>query len=78
MRGIFRELWRYRWRLLTGVLALFVVDTLQLIAPLVVRSAVNDLVAGTGEHLVRYALYLVVIAAVGGLVTTSTMANEEI
>jgi len=64
MRGIFRELWRYRWRLLTGVLALFVVDTLQLIAPLVVRSAVNDLVAGTGEHLVRYALYLVVIAAV--------------
>ncbi|MDD2912568.1 MAG: ABC transporter ATP-binding protein [Candidatus Bipolaricaulis anaerobius] len=64
MRGIFRELWRYRWRLLTGVLALFVVDALQLIAPLVVRSAVNDLVAGTGEHLVRYALYLVVIAAV--------------
>lgn len=64
MRGIFRELWRYRWRLLTGILALFVVDALQLIAPLVVRSAVDDLVAGTGEHLVRYALYLVVIAAV--------------
>ena len=64
MRGIFRELWRYRWRLLAGVLALFVVDAFQLIAPLIVRSAVDDLVAGTGEHLVRYALYLVAIAVV--------------
>ncbi len=64
MRGIFRELWRYRWRLLAGVLALFVVDALQLIAPLIVRSAVNDLVAGTGESLVRYALYLIGIAVV--------------
>ncbi|HEU67695.1 MAG TPA: ABC transporter ATP-binding protein [Candidatus Acetothermia bacterium] len=64
MRGILRELWRYRWRLLTGVLALFVVDALQLIAPLIVRSAVNDLVAGTGASLVRYALYLVGIAVV--------------
>ncbi|MDD5452904.1 MAG: ABC transporter ATP-binding protein [Candidatus Bipolaricaulis sp.] len=64
MRGIFRELWRYRWRLLAGVLALFVVDAFQLIAPLIVRSAVDDLVAGTGERLVRYALYLVAIAVV--------------
>lgn len=64
MRGIFRELWRYRWRLLAGVLALFVVDALQLVAPLVVRSAVDDLVAGTGEGLVRYALYLTAIAVV--------------
>jgi len=64
MRGIFRELWRYRWRLLAGVLALFVVDALQLIAPLIVLRAVDDLVAGTGAHLVRYALYLTGIAIV--------------
>jgi len=64
MRGIFRELWRYRWRLLAGVAALLVVDALQLIAPLIVRSAVNDLVAGTGGNLVRYGLYLVAIAVV--------------
>lgn len=64
MRGIFRELWRYRWRLLAGVLALLVVDALQLVAPLIVRSAVDDLVAGTGASLVRYALYLVGIAVI--------------
>lgn len=64
MRGIFRELWRYRWRLLAGVAALFVVDALQLLSPLIVRSAVNDLVGGQGENLVRYGLYLVGIALV--------------
>ncbi|MBC7092786.1 ABC transporter ATP-binding protein [Candidatus Bipolaricaulota bacterium] len=64
MRGILRELWRYRVRLLAGVAALFIVDALQLIAPLIVRSAVNDLVAGVGTELPRYALYLVAIAAV--------------
>ncbi|MCR4391392.1 MAG: ABC transporter ATP-binding protein/permease [Candidatus Acetothermia bacterium] len=64
MRGILRELWRYRLRLLAGVAALFIVDALQLIAPLIVRSAVNDLVAGVGTELLRYALYLLGIAAV--------------
>ncbi|MFH1609274.1 MAG: ABC transporter ATP-binding protein [Candidatus Bipolaricaulota bacterium] len=64
MRGIFRELWRYRWRLFAGVAALFVVDALQLLSPLIVRSAVNDLVGGQGENLVRYGLYLVGIAVV--------------
>lgn len=64
MWGIFRELWRYRWRLLAGIAALLIVDALQLIAPLIVRSAVDDLVAGTGAGLVRYALYLTAIAVV--------------
>jgi len=64
MRGIFRELWRYRLWLLAGVLALFVVDAAQLISPLIVRAAVDDLVRGIGERLPRYALYLVGIAAV--------------
>jgi len=64
MRGIFRELWRYRWRLLAGVVALFIVNALQLIVPLILRAAVNDLMAGLGGNLIRYALYLLVIALV--------------
>jgi len=62
MRYILQELWKRRWRLLLGVIALFIVDGLQLIAPLVVRSAVNELAAGKGGNLLRYALYLVAIA----------------
>lgn len=62
MRYILQELWKRRWRLLLGVIALFIVDGLQLIAPLIVRSAVNELAAGKGGNLLRYALYLVAIA----------------
>ncbi len=47
-----------------GVIALFIVDGLQLLAPLVVRNAVNELVAGRGRSLGLYALYLVAIAVV--------------
>ncbi|HEC63018.1 MAG TPA: ABC transporter ATP-binding protein, partial [Candidatus Acetothermia bacterium] len=64
MRGILRELWRYRLWLLLGVLALLAVDAAQLVLPLIVRAAVDDLVAGIGAHLPRYALYLVGIAGV--------------
>ncbi len=64
MRGILRELWRYRLLLLLGVLALFAVDAAQLVTPLIVRAAVDDLVAGLGTRLPRYALYLVGIAGV--------------
>lgn len=64
MRGILRELWRYRLLLLLGVLALFLVDAAQLVSPLIVRGAVDDLVAGRGDRLSRYALYLVGIAGV--------------
>ena len=62
MRGILRELWRYRGWLLLGVLALLLVDTAQLVTPLIIRAAVDDLVLGVGERLPRYALYLVGIA----------------
>ena len=62
MRYILRQLWERRWRLLLGVIALFVVDALQLVVPLVVRNAVNDLVAGKFARITTYALYLVVIA----------------
>jgi ATP-binding cassette subfamily B protein len=62
MREIVRELWARRWRLLLGISALFIVDGLQLLAPIIVRDAVNDLVAGRSASLPRYALYLVAIA----------------
>ncbi|MBC7318970.1 ABC transporter ATP-binding protein, partial [Candidatus Bipolaricaulota bacterium] len=62
MRYILQELWKRRWRLVLGVIALFVVDGFQLIAPLIVRNAVNELVVGKGEKLGLYALYLVAIA----------------
>lgn len=64
MRGILGELRRYRFWLLAGVLALVIVDAAQLIVPLIVRAAVDDLVAGVGTRLSRYALYLLGIAAV--------------
>ncbi len=64
MRGILRELWRYRGLLFWGVLALFFVDAAHLLAPLVIRAAVDDLVAGIGERLPRYGLYLLGLAAV--------------
>ncbi|HHE48215.1 MAG TPA: ABC transporter ATP-binding protein, partial [Candidatus Acetothermia bacterium] len=62
MRGILRQLWRYRLWLLAGVLALFIVDAAQLVSPLIVRAAVDDLVLGLEANLPRYALYLVGIA----------------
>lgn len=62
MRYILQELWKRRWRLFLGVIALFIVDGLQLIVPLIVRSAVNDLVGGRGGRLGFYALYIAVIA----------------
>jgi ATP-binding cassette subfamily B multidrug efflux pump len=62
MRAILEELWKRRWRLLIGIIALFIVDGLQLVAPLIIRNAVNDLVAGKGATLLRYALWLTAIA----------------
>ncbi|HIE47459.1 TPA: ABC transporter ATP-binding protein, partial [Candidatus Bipolaricaulota bacterium] len=38
------------------------VDMAQLVTPLIIRAAVDDLVLGVGEHLPRYAMYLVGIA----------------
>ncbi len=64
MRDILSELWRYRWRLIVGLAALFLVDGLQLVVPLIVRGAINDLVAGQGANLARYGFYLVGIAVV--------------
>ncbi len=64
MRGIARELWRYRFWLLWGGLALLVVDAAQLVSPLIIRTAVDDLVLGEGDQLLRYATYLGLLAVV--------------
>jgi len=66
MRGIARELWRYRLWLLFGGLALLVVDAAQLVSPLIIGRAVDDLAQGIGDHLLRYALFL------GGLAVIAT------
>jgi ATP-binding cassette subfamily B protein len=63
MWGILRYLWRYRARVLLGVLSLFFVDLGQLAVPQIIRMAVDGLTQGSGEKLVLYAL-LIVAAAV--------------
>jgi len=64
MRDILKYIWRYRLRLLWGVLALFVVDGAQLIVPLIIRRVVDELSASISTHLLRYALYIVGLASV--------------
>jgi ATP-binding cassette subfamily B multidrug efflux pump len=64
MRDILKYIWRYRLRLLGGVLALFVVDGGQLVVPLIIRRVVDELAAGISTHLLRYALYIVGLASV--------------
>lgn len=64
MREILRYLWRYRFRLLLGIGALFIVDGAQLVVPLIIRKAVDELAAGRGTDLWRYALYVVALAVV--------------
>jgi len=64
MRDILKYIWKYRLRLLWGVLALFVVDGAQLIVPLIIRQVVNELSAGVSANLLRYALYIVGLALV--------------
>jgi ATP-binding cassette subfamily B protein len=62
MREILGYLWRYRFRILLGIGALFIVDGAQLVVPLIIRRAVDELTAGSGADLWRYALYVVALA----------------
>jgi len=64
MREILNYLWRYRFRFLLGIGALFIVDGAQLLVPLIIRQAVDELSAGIGTGLQRYALYILGLAAV--------------
>ena len=51
---------RYKRGVIIGLTSLLIVDTAQLIIPLVVRGAINSLSLGqaTGPLLARYALYV--------------------
>lgn len=64
MRDILEYLWKYRLRLLAGILALFVVDGGQLVIPLIIRRVVDQLSAGISADLWRYALYIVGLAGI--------------
>jgi len=62
MRSILRHLWRYRARVLLGILALLFVDLGQLAVPQIIRFAVDDLDRGSGGRLLFYASLVVGIA----------------
>ena len=55
MRGILQYLWRYRVRVLLGVLALLFVDLGQLAVPRILQFAIDGLTQGRGERLLLYA-----------------------
>jgi ATP-binding cassette subfamily B protein len=59
---------RYKWRLLIGLLALLVVDGLQLVIPQVIKGAIDDLTRGgiVRADLVRYGLAIAAIALLIG------------
>jgi len=63
-RALFSLIWRYKHRLVIGLLAIFVVDGTQLILPLIIRRAVDILALGkaTGLILAKYAFYMVALA----------------
>jgi len=65
-KALFSLIWRYKHRLVIGLLAIFVVDGTQLILPLIIRRAVDILALGkaTGLILAKYAFYIVALALV--------------
>jgi ATP-binding cassette subfamily B multidrug efflux pump len=64
MRGILHYLWLYRARIFLGLVALFIVDGAQLVVPLIIRAAIDELAQTGTAQLVLYAGYILGIAAV--------------
>jgi ATP-binding cassette subfamily B multidrug efflux pump len=64
MRGILHYLWLYRARIFLGLVALFIVDGAQLIVPLIIRAAIDELTQTGTAQLVLYAGYILGIAIV--------------
>jgi ATP-binding cassette subfamily B protein len=62
MRGIFHYLRVYKTRILLGLLALFIVDGAQLVIPLIIRAAVDELTQTGRAQLALYAGYILGIA----------------
>ncbi|MCS7198115.1 MAG: ABC transporter ATP-binding protein/permease [Candidatus Bipolaricaulota bacterium] len=64
MRGIFQYLWRYRLRIFLGLVALFIVDGAQLIVPLIIRAAIDQLAQTGTAQLALYAGYILGITVI--------------
>ncbi len=64
MRHLFKWMFRYKTRLIIGIIILFVVDLFQLVIPLVLRKLINLLEKGaaTNSDIVRFSLYLLGLA----------------
>ncbi len=66
MRAIFAYLWKYRVRVLLGVLSLLFVDAGQLIAPWLIGAAVDELTRSNLSNVGLFALYIVGLAVLIG------------
>ncbi len=68
-RALFSLIWRYKTRVMIGLLALLLVDGTQLILPLIIRSAIDILTLGRATSLVlaKYAFYIIALS-LGGAV----------
>jgi ATP-binding cassette subfamily B multidrug efflux pump len=64
MRGILHYLWLYRARIFLGLVALFIVDGAQLVVPLIIRAAIDELTKTGTAQLALYAGYILGIALV--------------
>ena len=63
------DLVQNRWRILTGLAALLIVDVLQLLIPRVVKNAIDDLTLGevSSLHFLIYGLQIPILAlGIGG------------
>lgn len=67
MRSLLRHLWRYRVRVLLGVLSLLVVDLGLIVVPQITRFAVDALKLGRGQDLLTFAGLILAAAAVVGV-----------
>ncbi len=68
-RTLREDLFRNRWSILIGLVALVVVDILQLLIPRVIKYAIDDLTSGDlgSSHLLFYGLQIFILAlGVGG------------
>jgi ATP-binding cassette subfamily B multidrug efflux pump len=68
-RSLKNDYWKNRWRFLIGLLALFIVDLLQLLIPRVVKYAIDDLTEGgvTSSRLMTYGGAILLLAfGIGG------------
>jgi ATP-binding cassette, subfamily B, multidrug efflux pump len=65
-KALRQDLVQNRWRILTGLLALLIVDILQLLIPRVIKYAIDDLTLGTisSSRLLFYAIEIVSLAVV--------------